>query len=206
MKKNIHILFQFTIIIMAISAVVIEIVFQKGPNSGLNILSYFTIQSNLIVAVALALNIFYRSDTPGWLSILKSGAAIWILVTGLVFHFLLSQVYHPVGILLVSNIMLHYLVPIGVQLNWLIFEKKGTYRHQYTFIWIGYPTVFAFASLLRAKIDGFYPYWFINPTKNHPDGAGSLVNVLIVIIVLALVFSIIGNLIVLIDRQLKKID
>ena len=204
MKKQIHLLFQLIIICAAAAGVVLQIIFQKGPNSGLNLLSYFTIQSNLIVAVTLSLNIYYRTNPPEWLTVLKSGAAIWILVTGLVFHFLLSQVYHPVGILMFSNILLHYIVPVGVQLNWLIFEVKGTYRHKFTFIWIAYPTLYAFISLLRAKIDGFYPYWFLNPTKNYPDGAGSFVNVLIVIALLALVFSIIGNLIVLIDRYLKK--
>ncbi len=204
MKKNFHLIFQLFIISAAVTAVCVEIILQKGPNTGLNLLSYFTIQSNIIVAVTLALNVYYRTNTPGWLIVLKSGAAIWILVTGLVFHFLLSQVYHPVGIFMFSNILLHYVVPIGVQLNWLIFEEKGTYRHRFTFIWIGYPTIYAFASLFRAKIDGFYPYWFVNPTKNYPDGAGSFVNVLIVIFVLAVVFSIIGNLLVLIDRQLRK--
>ena len=204
MKKQIHLLFQILLICAASAGVVLQIVFQKGPNSGLNLLSYFTIQSNLIVAVALSLNIYYRANPPGWLAALKSGAAIWILVTGLVFHFLLSKVYHPVGILMFANILLHYIVPAGAQINWLIFEVKGTYRHKFTFIWIAYPTLYAFLSLLRAKIDGFYPYWFMNPTKNYPDGAGSLVNVLIVIALLALVFSIIGNLIVLIDRRLEK--
>jgi hypothetical protein len=204
MKKQIHLLFQIILICAAVAGVVLQIVFQEGPNFNLNSLSYFTIQSNLIVAVALSLNIYYRACPPEWLAALKSGAAIWILVTGLVFHFLLSQVYHPVGILMIANILLHYIVPVGVQLNWLIFEVKGTYRHKYTFLWIAYPTLYAFISLLRAKIDGFYPYWFMNPTKNYPDGAGSLVNVFIVIALLALVFSIIGNLIVLIDRRLEK--
>jgi hypothetical protein len=204
MKKQIHLLFQLIIVCAALAGVVLQIIFQKGPNSGLNLLSYFTIQSNLVVALALSLNIYYRTNPPGWLAVLKSGAAIWILVTGLVFHFLLSQVYHPVGILMFANILLHYIVPAGAQINWLIFEVKGTYRHKFTFIWIAYPTLYAFISLLRAKIDGFYPYWFLNPIKNYPDGAGSFVNVLIVIALLALVFSIIGNLIVLIDRRLRK--
>ena len=204
MKKQVHLLFQIILICAAVAGVVLQIVFQEGPNFNLNSLSYFTIQSNLIVAVALSLNIYYRTNPPGWLAALKSGASIWILVTGLVFHFLLSQVYHPVGILMIANILLHYIVPVGVQLNWLIFEVKGTYRHKYTFLWIAYPTLYAFISLLRAKIDGFYPYWFLNPTKNYPDGAGSFVNVLIVIALLALVFSIIGNLIVVIDRRLGK--
>jgi hypothetical protein len=204
MKKNIHLLFQVILICAAVAGVALQIIFQEGPTFSLNSFSYFTIQSNLIVAAALSLNIYYRANPPGWLAALKSGAAIWILVTGLVFHFLLSQFYHPVGILMLSNILLHYIVPAGAQLNWLIFEVKGTYQHKFTFIWIAYPTLYAFISLLRAKIDGFYPYWFLNPTKNYPDGAGSFINVLIAIALLALVFSIIGNLIVLIDRRLEK--
>lgn len=204
MKKQVHLLFQIILICAAVAGVVLQIAFQEGPNFNLNSLSYFTIQSNLIVAAALSLNICYRTNPPVWLAALKSGASIWILVTGLVFHFLLSGSYHPVGILMIANILLHYIVPAGVQINWLIFEVKGTYRHKFSFLWIAYPALYAFISLLRAKIDGFYPYWFINPTKNYPDGAGSLANVFIVIALLALVFSIIGNLIVLVDRRLAK--
>jgi hypothetical protein len=190
----------------AFTGVILEIIFQQGPNTGLNLLSYFTIQSNLIVGSALAFNVYYRSETPQWLNILKSGALIWILVTGLVFHFLLSQLYHPVGIPAYSNIILHYIVPAAVLFNWIIFEIKGTLRHSFTFIWIGYPSVYALLSLLRGLADGFYPYWFVNPWKPYPDGAGSLLNVVIVVIVLAVIFSIIGNLLVLLDRFMKKIQ
>lgn len=206
MKKSIHILFRILISVSAFTAVVLEIIFQQGPNAGLNVLSYFTIQSNLIVAFALTLSVYYKNETPVWLNILKSGALIWILVTGLVFHFLLSMLYHPVGIPAYSNIILHYIVPASVLINWLIFEEKGSLKHSFTLIWIGYPVLFAFASMLRGRLDGFYPYWFVNPSKPYPDGAGSFVNVLIIIIVLAVVFSVIGNLIVLLDRVLKKID
>jgi len=206
MKKKFHIVFQLLISLSAFAGVIIEIVFQQGPHTGLNILSYFTIQSNLIVATAFAFNVYFRSETPAWVNILKSGALIWILVTGLVFHFLLSQLYNPVGIPAYSNIILHYIVPIAVLLNWIIFENKGALRHSFTFIWIGYPSVYAFLSLLRGMVDGFYPYWFVNPGKPYPDGAGSLLNVLIVVIILAVIFSIIGNLLVLLDRFFKKIQ
>ncbi|HBD93413.1 MAG: hypothetical protein A2015_05455 [Spirochaetes bacterium GWF1_31_7] len=205
MKIVLWIVFQIVIILSAITGVVLEISFQKGPFTGLNIFSYFTIQSNIIVALILMLNIVNRANPPRWLVTLKSGATIWILVTGLVFHFLLSKIYHPVGVLLASNILLHYIVPIGMQFNWLIFEPKGNYRHSDTLLWIGYPVLFAFLSLLRAQIDGFYPYWFLIPNKNYPDGAGSFGNVLIIIAGLAIAFSIIGNSLVVIDKSLQKL-
>jgi hypothetical protein len=149
-------------------------------------------------------SIRYGKDSPHWLSVLKSGALLWILVTGLVFHFMLSHLYHPSGILLFSNIILHYFVPSGMLINWLIFEEKGTFRHKYTFLWIAYPCIFTVLSLIRGRIDGFYPYWFVNPVQEFPQGAGSLFNVMIVVIILSAVFAAAGNLIVFLDKYLGK--
>ncbi|HNZ28219.1 MAG TPA: Pr6Pr family membrane protein, partial [Spirochaetota bacterium] len=62
---------------------------------------------------------------------LKSCALLWILITGLVFHFMLSKFHKPEGIFAYSNFILHYASPVGMLLNWLIFEKKGGYKYRY---------------------------------------------------------------------------
>lgn len=204
MKKNIHIIYQIIFAALALFGVFVEVVIRSGIIKGANMMSYFTIQSNLIIAVTYILNIiFYKKDFQ-WINALKSCSLLWILITGLVFHFMLSKFHKPEGIFAYSNFILHYASPVGMLLNWLIFEKKGGYKYRYFLYWVAYPIFYVIVSQFRALIDGFYPYWFVNPTKPYPDGAGSGLNVVIITAVLAVIFCVIGAILVFFDNRLKS--
>jgi len=203
MKRNIHIIYQIVMIVLALFGVIVEVVIRSGISKGANMLSYFTIQSNLIIAATYILNIIFYKKNVQWMNALKSCALLWILITGVVFHFMLSKFYKPEGVFAYSNFILHYVSPVGMLLNWLVFEEKGGYKYRYFLFWVAYPILYVIVSQFRALIDGFYPYWFVNPTKPYPDGAGSGLNVVIITAVLAVVFCAIGAVLVFIDNRLK---
>jgi hypothetical protein len=209
MKKNLHFIYQLLIIIPVFLSILVNLFWdhEKGLVFTWNIFSYFTFQSNLMVVIILILNLVYRNQTPVWLTALKSGVLIWILTTGLVYHFLLSSSSTHVGIFVWTNLILHYFSPLGMVLNWLIFEEKGQNRHSWNWIWIGYPVVYAIGAQIRGLIDSWYPYWFMNPRVpfEMSKGAGNIGVVALVVVILCVIFSIIGHLIVLTDRGLKKI-
>ncbi|HNZ28100.1 MAG TPA: Pr6Pr family membrane protein [Spirochaetota bacterium] len=204
MKKNIHIIYQVVFAALALFGVIVEVVIRAGISKGANMLSYFTIQSNLIIAATYILNMITSGKNVQWMSALKSCALLWILITGVVFHFMLSKFYKPEGIFAYSNFILHYVTPVGMLLNWLIFEEKGRFKYSFSIFWVLYPILYVIISQFRAILDGFYPYWFINPTKPYPDGAGSGLNVVIITAVLAVVFCVIGVILVFIDNRLKN--
>jgi hypothetical protein len=207
LRKGLAIAFQALILFFGVTGVAILLADVKTIAGALNFFSYYTIQSNLFVAASLVLGIWGlikgREDTP-LLVIFKSGVMLWILVTGIVYHLLLSGSWQPRGPTFDANLMVHYLTPIGMLLVWLIFEKKGRYKAIYALYWLSYPFLYILFSWLRGWLTGNYIYWFFNPTRPYPDGAGSLGAMLLIVGILSLGFYGIGLLIVLVDKLLAR--
>jgi len=166
--------FRLTIAAVTLAALVAQVLLAKNLAGAFNLFSYFTIQSNLIVGIVLlasTLTPSLRSDS------LLRAATFWILITGIVFNVLLSKVYHPTGLAAVISVVHHTATPLAMLANWIFFEEKGRTRMRDIGLWLAYPVVYLTGSMVRGLIDGFYPYWFINPTRPFPDGAGSWLGV-----------------------------
>jgi hypothetical protein len=81
------------------------------PGLTLNFFSYFTILTNVLVALALtAPAVAPRSRLGRWAASegVRASIAMYIAVVGLTYHFLLSHVWDPQGLLWVVNGLLHY--------------------------------------------------------------------------------------------------
>ncbi len=173
--------FKLLVALAALVGVAIQIQVSADPLGKLNLLSYFTIQSNIIVGVvflASAVKTLGGGEPGRALAALERSARVWIWMTGLAFHFLLSRVWHPVGIQALANFLVHYAVPAGALLSWIVFERKGGHRIGDIVVIAAYPLLYAAASLLRGSLDGWYPYWFLDPGRAAPDGAGSFAGAL----------------------------
>jgi hypothetical protein len=206
-RKGWAIAFQSLILLFCIVGIAILLFDSKSISGALNMFSYYTIQSNLLVAAAMVLGIWGLAkghEDSSLFVIFKSGAMLWILVTGIVYHLMLSGLWHPGGLTAFANLLVHYCTPLGMLLNWLIFEKKGRYRYVFSFYWLSYPFLYLIGSWLRGGLTGFYPYWFLNPTQPYPDGAGSMGTMLMIASVLSLGFYSIGLLIVFMDKLLAR--
>src|SRR5690606_29563497 len=92
------------------------------------------------------------------------------------------------------------LIPILVFINWLLFEVKKKYNYKYIFYWMFYPILYTVVSHIRGLIDGFYPYFFMNPHGEIPVGVGSYANVIVFMVAFLLVFILLGGLLVLLNR------
>jgi len=154
------------------SATAAQLLLARDATQALNLLSYYTIQSNLLVVAAL-LAVLVPARRNSLTEALLRASTFWIIITGTVFLFLLSSVYRPSGIAGYVNIAHHYATPLAMLVNWALFEEKGKSRSRDALLWLAYPLGFLAFSLLRGRIDGFYPYWFIDPTKAFPKGMGS---------------------------------
>jgi hypothetical protein len=195
--------FQVLIVFLSLSGIAVNLWLAPTTSARLNSFSYYTIQSNLLVAAALLLGMRYLwsgKPEPQGLVVFKSGALLWILVTGIVFALLLSGLWQPQGAMAYVNLSLHYLAPAGMLLKWLLFEPKGRYKLSYLPAWMSYPLAYVIFSWLRGAVTGFYPYWFLNPNDPYPQGAGSIGGMLAVFGVLVVGFILVSLLILLIDR------
>lgn len=202
-KSNVRTIVEIVIILVAFLAVAIEMGTQRSIMSGIKLLNYYTIQSNIVV-VGVMIFAFIKGRTKSEhdknVGFIVGAATLWILVTGLIYHFMLSGIYQPEGLKAISNVMLHYWTPSLMMIYYLVFLNKNVVNMRYPIFWTGYPLIYGVGSLLRGEIDGFYPYWFMRPYGSYPEGNGSYLGVLLFIAVMAIAFLLLGYLLLFIKK------
>jgi hypothetical protein len=147
----------------------LAIMLRNAANAGTGLLaavgsflSFFTVLTNLLVAVALAATapaVPPRAFLP---LVEPSGAtalAGYITVVGVVYSLVLRQLWHPTGAQLVADILLHDIMPLAYVSYWLALVPKGRLRWQHVWPWLAFPAVYTAASLVRgALIHVSYPF------------------------------------------------
>ncbi len=109
----------------------------------------------------------------------KGAFIIALLVTFLIYHFLLRELFFTMnlaGEYKNADIFVHYLAPFMLLADWLLFDKKGAFRPYDPVIWAVVPLAYLFFALIRAQvgglipgIDSFYPYFFIDVDVYGPQ-------------------------------------
>jgi hypothetical protein len=126
---------------------------------------YFTILTNIFVAlVCTAGSLGRRAADRSFLYRLPavgcSTAAI--LIVGVSYHALLREIWAPQGAEWVANLVLHYIVPAGALLHWLIYSHAGRPRWWAPLSWCWYPLAYFAYVMTRGEILSSYPYPFID--------------------------------------------
>ncbi len=126
--------------------------------------SYFTILTNLLVAICctlIVLNIhsfFTRNNV-------LSAVAVYIIIVGLIYNAILRKLWTPTGLQLIVDNLLHLVVPILFLLYWILVVNKTTLKWKNIFPWLLYPLVYLIFILLRGAAADYYPYPFIDVVK-----------------------------------------
>ena len=163
---------------------------------------YFTILSNILVATVFTA-LCARSPQK-WSRFfthpkVKTGVAVYIFITGLVYFLILRHTWNPKGLALVADVLLHYGMPVLYGIEWLLFTPRGRLRWQDAFRWLVFPLGFVLWALFWGEVFGFYPYPFIDVTAlGYPQ-------VLLNSFFMAVGFLGMGLVLVVSDRWLKKI-
>ncbi|MGE6221440.1 Pr6Pr family membrane protein [Nubsella zeaxanthinifaciens] len=130
--------------------------------------SYFTIQSNLLIAIAstsivllpkTALGVFFSRQT------IKTALTVYILVVALVYNVVLRFLWTFIGWGALVNELLHVVVPLLFLIYWSVFVVKRFLKWSNLWWWLSYPLVYCIVVMLRGNYSGFYPYPFLNMDK-----------------------------------------
>lgn len=128
----------------------------------IRLLSYFTIQSNLLVLmVATSLAVDPQRDGPLW-RVLRLDALLGIAVTGVVFVTVLARLVDPHGASMLANIGFHYLSPLMALLGWLMFGPRPRIDARTVALAFVWPVMWLVYTLWRGEASGWYPYPFLN--------------------------------------------
>ena len=198
MKKNYLVGYKLFFGLLGFSAIVTEIatIVARGNWNAANFFSYFTIEANTIAFAILLISAFYTfaKKKSATLDFLRGASAFFMVVTGIVFAVLLSGIE---GATLTAapwdNIVLHYLIPIAVALDWIVDPPAYRIAFKKALNWLTFPLAYLVYSLIRGPIVDWYPYPFLNPA-NGGYGQVAVTSVIILIggIVLAYIVSRVG--------------
>ncbi len=156
---------------------------SRGPTNPFNILGFFTIQSNLILAIAYLLTSLLGPGgwwTPQRRTLLRGCATTYITIVGLVYHTLLSPLNAQGGIAVpLANFALHTLTPAYAVLDWVIVTDRTVMPYRQIWLVLCYPAIWLLVVLIRGRTDGWVPYPFLEPDKGYSVVTGYLVGILV---------------------------
>jgi hypothetical protein len=166
-----------------------------------NYFSYFTIQTNLLIALWFTLG-FFRMDRP--LSGFLEGARLAIIAYGtvtMVVFWTLLYGRHPIapGLAWWANLGLHLVLPLAMWLDLALQPPARVLPRRFVPLVLSFPLAYAAWSLTRGLLTGWFPYFFIDPRV-----VGGLAAVGLVMAGLMAVFLLLGFLLRLIAKFLTS--
>lgn len=157
-------------------------------------LFYFTIITNLLVALGFSYMTLSRPLPPFWLG----GLTLSIVLVGVVYNTLLVGLVELSGGALLADFLNHLLTPILVPLWWLAFAKKGGLGWRDPLLWAIFPLAYFIYGIWRAPGAGRYPYPFMDLARLGWTQVG--VNA----VVIAVGFVVAGFVVVAVDKVMGR--
>jgi hypothetical protein len=169
--KNFLILYKSFFGLLGASALVTEIIVLVGRGRFVpeNFFSFFTVESNLFACVILLIGavMAWRRKRSKVFTMLRGAATLYMVLTGIVFAVMLSGLQ---GVELTAvpwdNLVLHYIMPIAVVVDWLIDRPSIRMAFKRALVWLAFPILYMIYTLIRGMVVEWYPYPFLNPTTN----------------------------------------
>lgn len=211
------VVWRILIIVVALTGITIS---SKNIGDFAAKLLYFTIQSNLMLAVCMGYAVWAMvRNTAGPSPLIKGGVTVYISITGLVFNLILAKALAsspvPAGTIMVpliggtlSNDLVHIIAPLMAVLDWLLFDVHGRLRWGYALRWLTYPLAYLAFILIRGVLvtgpfvypNLHYPYPFLNVDKIGYSG------IALNTVIYGVAFWLIGIVFVLVDHTLARLN
>lgn len=132
-------------------------------NRLLRVLSFFTIQSNILSGLSSAqLGRNPNRDGRIWRAV-RLASLFGIAVTGIVYSTVLAKVHEPHGWQETStNTIFHYIVPIMMVVGWLLFGPRPRIDRRTIALALLWPAAWVGYILVYGAITKWYPYPFLD--------------------------------------------
>ena len=169
----------------------------------LNFFSFFTILTNVLVMLAMLLPVIAGRTgagramaSPG----VRAAVTMYAVVVGLVYHFLLHATWAPQGWAYVVNILLHYVMPTAMLIDWLAFVHRAQLTWRDPARWLLFPLAYGGWTLIHGFATDWWPYWFVDVSELGLGRTAAYFAGLLVF------FLTVGLIVVTIDRALARRD
>lgn len=148
----------------------------------LNLFTFFTTVSNIIVGVTCLLLALRPAIDSTAFRVFRLAGVLQIFVTGIVYHVALSDLVEMGKWASIANQFVHTIVPILAVLGWLIFGPRGRITPRIVWFSTLVPIAWLAFTMIRGHFIDWYPYPFLDAT------AEGYVTVSINIVIVAVMF------------------
>jgi len=169
------------------------IVRNLGPALGIwRFVGFFTVLSNLLAAaVATALALGSTGRLAG--ARVRLVAATSILMVGVIYSLALRALWSPTGLQKIADVALHDGVPLLWGLVWLTGPHPGLKWREIAWA-LAWPLGYCVYALGRGAADGWYAYWFLDPSKQNPA------QLMMSVAIMTCAFAVMAATLIAIDR------
>ena len=136
-----------------------------APLRIVDLLSYFTIWSQIVVGVVMTLLWLNPARDGKWIRIFRIDALLMITVTGVVYNLLLGPNYPPVGLNKISSPIEHTITPLLTVFIFFVAGPRGWFNKKTVVAALVLPISYIFYTLIRGGLMGAYPYDFFDVTS-----------------------------------------
>ena len=171
--------------------------FSPGVARLLNTFAFFTIESNVLVGVTAFLLFLNLARTGILFRWCRFVGLIAITITGIGYHWLLSEDHNPTGLADLGNTIVHYVVPIMAAVGFVAFGPRGLVSTKLVATTPLFLIVWGAFTLVRGELTDppWYPYPFVDVAA---EGWG---RVILNAIGLAAMYVAVGFVYLFIDRR-----
>ena len=173
------------------------IVGNLGPALGVwRFIGFFTILTNIgAAASATAVAVGVVAGLAGPRAQLM--VATSILMVGLVYSIALRALWNPTGLQKVADIALHDGAPLVWLILWIVAPHPRLGWREIGWALLP-PALYIVYAMGRGLMDGWYAYWFLNPTTQSPT------DLLISVAVLICGFAVMALALIGLDRRVGR--
>lgn len=130
--------------------------------------SYFTIDTNLLVALCSTSILCFNSSPLGRFFSkpqVVTAIVVYIIVVAIIYNAVLRFLWVLKGWSMILNELLHVIVPGMFLVYWIYFVAKRSLQWKNLWSWLMYPLIYTVFVLIRGSYADFYPYPFLNVSK-----------------------------------------
>ena len=128
-------------------------------------LSYFTIWSNIGVAIVVTMLYLNPSRDSKMFRVMRNTTLLMIALTGILYVALIAPYENVYGLNILANVFEHYVTPVIAVMVWVIVGPRGWMTFKGSWKLYGVPIIFLGFTLVKGAITHRYPYTFFNVVK-----------------------------------------
>ena len=178
--------------------------FGSVPGRIVNTLSFFTVQSNILVAITTGMLAVRLTRSSTTFRVLRLTALIAIIITGIVYHLALAGLQELSDKEAAADWVLHTASPILCLVGWLVFGPRGQVTRRVAGLSVTFPLAWLAYTLIRGELvddrfgHPFYPYPFLDVAEL---GYGKVAVSIALVAALFTVLALLGRVL---DRRLSR--